>query len=81
MKAHDQTDTSVVGSIKRQTYIGKANATSSKMGEVNQLPYFPLDVLTIILSYAAKENLNDRRQFMLVSRDFYRVASNYLSYK
>lgn len=51
------------------------------MGEVNQLPYLPFDVLTIIANYATKQNIDDRNQFKLVSREFYNATSNDLSYR
>lgn len=41
------------------------------MDERNQLPYLPLDVLVVIASYTAKNNLDDWKQFKLASHNFY----------
>lgn len=35
--------------------------TSAKIDEMNQLPYLPLDVLTIIASYTTKQDVKTRK--------------------
>lgn len=51
------------------------------MKENDQLPYLPLKVLIIIISYMEKRDVDDWKKFRLVSRKFLHAALNELSFK
>lgn len=51
------------------------------MSESTLLPYLPANVVAIITSWAARNNIDDWKQLCLVFRDFYYAARNDLYYR